>query len=65
MPKERVEEIKYAIVQSDILSEEDKSQSMRHLEEWVAEDKAFGIVYNELLEVSEVFKEIFKDLGLA
>lgn len=65
MPKERVEEIKYAIVQSDILSEEDKSQSMRHLEEWVAEDKAFGIVYNELLEISEVFKEIFKDLGLA
>ena len=65
MPKERVEEIKYAIVQSDILSEEDKSQSMRHIEEWVAEDKAFGIVYNELLEISEVFKEIFKDLGLA
>ena len=65
MPKERIEEIKYAIVQSDILSEEDKSQSMRHLEEWVAEDKAFGIVYNELLKISEVFKEIFKDLGLA
>ncbi|NEW60259.1 hypothetical protein GSY74_03095 [Sulfurovum sp. bin170] len=65
MPKERVEEIKTAIVKSDILSEDEKSQSMKHIEEWIVEDKAFGLMYDELLEVNEIFKEIFKELGFA
>jgi len=64
MPKEKIKEIKDAIVESDILSEDEKSQSMKHIEEWFAEDRGFGIVYNELLEINEVFKEIFKELGL-
>ncbi len=64
MPKERIEEIKTAIVKSDILSEDEKSQSIQHLEEWIVEDKAFGMIYNELLEVNDIFKEIFKELGL-
>ena len=63
MPKERVEEIKTAIVKSDILSEDEKSQSIKHLEEWIVEDKAFGLIYDELLNVNEVFQEIFKELG--
>jgi hypothetical protein len=65
MPKERIEEIKTAIVESNMLSENEKSQSMRHIEEWFAEDRGFGIMYNELLEINEVFKEIFKELGLS
>lgn len=64
MPKERVEEIKEAIYQSDKLSSEEKSQSVQHIEEWIAEDKAFGIIYNQLLEINTVFEEIFKELGL-
>jgi len=63
VPKERVEEIKTAIVKSDILSEDEKSQSIKHLEEWIVEDKAFGLIYDELLNVNEVFQEIFKELG--
>ncbi len=64
MPKERIEEIKTAIVTSDILSEDEKSQSIQHLEEWVVEDKAFGMIYHQLLEVNDIFKEIFKELGV-
>jgi len=64
MPKEKIEEIKIAIVESDILSEDEKSQSMKHLEEWIIEDRAFGLIYDELLGVNEIFKEIFKELGL-
>lgn len=64
MPKERVEEIKEAIHQSDKLSSEEKSQSVQHIEEWIAEDKAFGIIYNQLVEINTVFEEIFKELGL-
>ncbi|SFV64797.1 hypothetical protein MNB_SV-12-128 [hydrothermal vent metagenome] len=63
MPKKRIEEIKSAIVKSDILSKDEKSQSIKHLEEWIVEDKAFGLLYDELLEVNEIFKEIFKELG--
>jgi hypothetical protein len=64
MPKEKIEDIKTAIVESDILSEEEKSQSMKHIEEWITEDRAFGLIYDELLEVNEIFKEIFRELGL-
>jgi hypothetical protein len=64
MPKEKIEDIKTAIVESDILSEEEKSQSMKHIEEWVTEDRAFGLIYDELLEINEIFKEIFRELGL-
>ncbi|HHH20116.1 MAG TPA: hypothetical protein ENK86_06375 [Campylobacterales bacterium] len=64
MPKERVEEIKEAIHQSDRLSDDEKSTSVQHIEEWVAEDEAFGIVYNKLVEINSVFEEIFKEMGL-
>ncbi len=64
MPKEKIEEIKTAIQGSNILSEEEKSQSMRHIEEWITEDRAFGLIYDELLEINEVFKEIFRELGI-
>lgn len=64
MPKERAEEIKEAIHQSEKLTDEEKSSSVQHIEEWVAEDEAFGIVYNKLVEINTVFEEIFKELGL-
>ncbi|KIM06646.1 MAG: hypothetical protein KU29_08330 [Sulfurovum sp. FS06-10] len=62
MPK--YEKLKDAITESNVLSEEEKSQSVKHIEEWVREDKAFGLIYDELIEVNEAFKEIFKELGL-
>ena len=64
MPKDRIVEIKEAIAKSDKLSEVEKSQSVQHLQEWIAEDKGFGIMFNELVEINIVFKEIFKELGL-
>ena len=64
MPKEKIEDIKTAIVGSDILSEDEKSQSMKHIEEWITEDRAFGLIYDELLEINEIFKEIFRELGI-
>ena len=58
------EKLKDAIQQSDKLTVEEKTQSVHHIEEWVTEDRAFGLIYDELIEVSEVFEEIFKELGL-
>ena len=62
MPK--YEQLKEAINKTDKLNEEQKTQSVKHIEEWVTEDRAFGLIYDELIEVSEAFKEIFKELGL-
>ena len=62
MPK--YEKLKEAIKQTDKLSEDEKTQSVKHIEEWITEDRAFGLIFDELVEVNEAFKEIFKELGL-
>jgi len=56
--------LKDAISESAILTEDEKMQSVKHIEEWITEDRAFGLIFDELIEVSEAFKEIFKELGL-
>jgi len=58
------EKLKDAIATTEKLSEEQKTQSVKHIEAWMTEDRAFGLIYDELVEFNIAFKEIFKDLGL-
>jgi hypothetical protein len=60
---DELEEIRNHIAQAN-LSEEDKSNSYRHIEEWYAEDKAFGLLYEALAEVSPAVKGLLGELGL-
>ena len=60
---QHLEKIKDAIKVAP-LSENEKSESMKRVEEWVLEDRAFGTLKNELLEVSEYFEALFGELGL-
>jgi len=62
--KQHLESIKDIIDKSDALSDEQKSDSMKRLEEWVAEDKAFGTLKNELVKISEFFEAVFSELGI-
>jgi hypothetical protein len=62
MPK--YEELKDAITSSEQLTTEEKTQSVKHIEEWITQDRAFGLIYDELVEVNIAFKEIFRELGL-
>ena len=62
MPK--YEKLKECIQKTDKLSEEEKTNSVKKIEEWIKEDRAFGLIYDELAEYNIAFKEIFKDLGL-
>lgn len=62
MPK--YEQLKEGIKKTDKLSDEEKTNSVKKIEEWVKEDRAFGLIYDELAEYNIAFKEIFKDLGL-
>ena len=61
---EHLERIKDAIENSKELNEEEKSNTLQHIEEWLAEDKASGIVYEELMEISAKIKPILSELGL-
>ncbi|MEN4044864.1 MULTISPECIES: hypothetical protein [Sulfurimonas] len=63
--KEHLEKIKDAVVNSDKLDESQKSDSVKRIEEWIEEDKAFGTLMEELLNISEYFEVLFAELGLS
>jgi DNA phosphorothioation-dependent restriction protein DptG len=59
-----LETIKENIDKTDALSEEEKSDSMKRIEEWYAEDQAWGTFISELSEISPKVKAILASLGL-
>ena len=62
--KEHLERIKDAVIHTDKLDESQKSDSVKRIEEWIEEDKAFGTLQEELLNISEFFEVLFAELGL-
>jgi len=62
--KKKLDTIKDTISSSDKLSTEQKSSSFKIIEEWSAEDKAFGILFDKLAEISEEIEPILVELGL-
>jgi len=58
-----LEKIKEALHQSDILSEEEKRSSVKIIEEWALEDKAMGLLTEQLLKISAEIKPILSELG--
>jgi len=59
-----LEKIKENIDKSNELTEEEKSNSFKHIEEWYAEDKAWGTFINELAQISPKIEAILAELGL-
>jgi hypothetical protein len=59
-----LETIKENIDKSEALSQEEKSDSMKRIEEWYAEDRAWEALMAELSELSPKVKTILADLGL-
>ena len=62
--QKHLEKIKDTIDKSGDLSEEEKSNSVRHIEEWYREDQAWGTFIQELSEISPKFKVLLAELGL-
>ena len=60
---ERLEQIKDAIAKAE-LSDEEKSNAWKHIEEWYAEDKAFGTLYEKLAEISPKIEALMEEVGL-
>lgn len=61
--QEKLENIKNAIKVSGELSEDEKSQTIKHLDEWILEDKAEGVFYEELVSLASGVRPILKELG--
>jgi hypothetical protein len=61
---ENLEQIRENIKASEELSESEKSEGVKMVEEWIAEDKGFGLLYEELVKLSSKFDPLFKELGL-
>jgi len=61
--KHTLETIRNHIERSQ-LSPEEKTSSYRHIEEWYAQDKAFGTLYETLAEISPAVKALLGELGL-
>ena len=59
-----LETIKDNIDKSGALSQEEKSDSMKRIEEWYAEDQAWEALMVRLSDVSPKVKTVLTDLGL-
>ena len=59
-----LERIKEEIGKSSELSEEEKSNSMKHIEEWYREDQAWGTFIEKLSEISPKVEALLGELGL-
>jgi hypothetical protein len=61
---EKLSQIKDAVVKSQELSEEEKTNTVKHIDEWLIEDKAEGIFLEELVELASGMRPILVELGL-
>lgn len=59
-----LETIKENIDKTNALSEEEKSDSFKRIEEWYKEDQAFGVLIADLNEISPSVKTFLADMGL-
>jgi len=59
-----LEMVKENIDKSGALSQEEKSDSMKRIEAWYAEDQAWEALMVELSEISPKVKTVLADLGL-
>jgi hypothetical protein len=61
---EHLQKIKTEVENTTLLTQEEKSNTIKHIEEWVAEDKAEGIFFEELLEITQNIRPLLAELGL-
>jgi hypothetical protein len=46
------------------LDQTEKSDSFKRVQEWYEEDKSFGLLYQELAQISPKIEALFAELGL-
>ena len=64
LSREEVEKLKEAVKEHPTIGEEEKSNTLQHLEEWYLEDQAEGLLLQELLEKFPFLEGVLVELGL-
>jgi len=62
--REHLETIRENIAASSELNDAEKNEGVKMIEEWIAEDKGFGLLYEELVKLSSKFDPLLRELGL-
>ena len=62
--KEKLEQVKEHIKNHKNMSEEEKSNTIKKIDEWLLEDKADGTIVAELTEISKKIVPILEEIGL-
>ncbi len=61
---EHLEKIKDAVINSKELSENEKTDTIKRIDEWLLEDKAEGIFVDELIKIASGIRPILVEMGL-
>ncbi len=61
---EKLDMLKDAIAKESKIKDEHKEQALDKVKEWYIEDKAEGIIAEELLKITKEFAPILEELGL-
>jgi hypothetical protein len=62
--RDKLEVVKAKIETNRDLNEEERSQTMKKIDEWILEDKADGTIVAELTEISKRVVPILEEVGL-
>jgi len=62
--EQHLEKIKEKLESYKELSEEEKSNAWKHIEEWYAEDKAWGTFLADLAKISPKIESLLIEMGL-
>jgi len=62
--REHLNAIKEAVIGSDTLKEDEKTDTIKRIDEWLLEDRASGTFAEELLELAPGIRAMLTELGL-
>jgi hypothetical protein len=62
--RDKLEVVKAKIETNRDLNEEERSQTMKKIDEWILEDRADGTIVAELTEISKRVVPILEEVGL-
>jgi hypothetical protein len=62
--KEKLQKVKEHIINHKQMNEDEKSNTIKKIDEWLLEDKADGTIVSELTELSKKVVPILEEIGL-
>ena len=62
--KTKLKRLEKEVKKTDKLSEEHKEKTLSKIREWYIEDKAEGLLGNELLKITKEIEPILEEIGL-